>query len=170
MQDFTQEAYIMSQLHHPNIVQLLGVCFEQEPLHLVMELMKNGSLLDYLHSQGRKVGLPALISMASQVAAGMAYLEEHKFIHRDVAARNILVGGGPDIVCKIGDFNLARKLNEDGEYVVLAATFPVKWTAPEAMLLGRLSVKVCGRFCTVKVEDSHPVSECSPMCGHSASF
>lgn len=47
-----------------------------------------------------------LIFMGSQVAEGMAYLEDRNIVHRDLAARNILVG--EDLVCKVADFGLAR--------------------------------------------------------------
>lgn len=69
----------------------------------------------------------------------MGYLESRQLIHRDLAARNVLVGEG--CVAKICDFGLAR-LIKDNEYCPTAGTrFPVKWTAPEAALCGRFSIK-----------------------------
>ena len=69
----------------------------------------------------------------------MAYLESRQLIHRDLAARNVLVSDG--CVAKICDFGLAR-LIKDNEYCPTAGTrFPVKWTAPEAALCGRFSIK-----------------------------
>ena len=69
----------------------------------------------------------------------MSYLESRQLIHRDLAARNVLVSDG--CVAKICDFGLAR-LIKDNEYCPTAGTrFPVNWTAPEAALCGRFSIK-----------------------------
>ena len=70
---------------------------------------------------------------------GMAYLEEHSYIHRDLAARNILVGEGS--VCKIADFGLARVIKEDIYNPREGTKFPIKWTAPEAALYNRYTIK-----------------------------
>jgi fyn-related kinase len=60
----------MKKLRHPKLVQLYAVCDDGEPVYIIMELMKHGSLLEYLHDMGRKLKLPQLIDMAAQVAAG----------------------------------------------------------------------------------------------------
>ena len=70
---------------------------------------------------------------------GMAYLEEHSYIHRDLAARNILVGDGS--VCKVADFGLARVIKEDIYNPREGTKFPIKWTAPEAALYNRYTIK-----------------------------
>ena len=81
--------------------------------------------------------------MAAQVAAGMAHLEKHNFIHRDLAARNVLVG--ENNICKVGDFGLSRLMEGEDEYTAReGAKFPIKWTAPEAALMNKFSVKVSG--------------------------
>lgn len=73
-----------------------------------------------------------LLSYAYQVANGMSYLEQMQIIHRDVAARNMLVN--KDDIVKISDFGLAKlqsiyQSSPEGSTTEL----PVKWTDPEAM-------------------------------------
>lgn len=59
-----------------------------------------------LAAEGQVLTSAHLIYMGSQIAEGMAYLEDRNIVHRDLAARNILVGD--DLVCKVADFGLAR--------------------------------------------------------------
>ena len=88
--DFLCEAQIMKKLRHPKLIQLYAVCTTEEPIFIITELMKNGSLLEYLQGKGRTMKLTQLIDMSAQVAAGMAYLESQNYIHRDLAARWVL--------------------------------------------------------------------------------
>lgn len=136
-----QEANIMKKLQHPNLVILYGVCSKEEPFYYVTELMEHGSLREYLRGKGKSLVSTQLIKLAMQVASGMAYLAEKNCIHRDLAARNVLVKG--DLVCKITDFGLARLLeeDEDGYECTSVPKFPVKWTAPEAAMFNRFSIK-----------------------------
>ncbi|CAD6184941.1 unnamed protein product [Caenorhabditis auriculariae] len=141
---FLQEAQIMKQCDHPNLVKLYAVCTREEPFYIITEYMSNGSLLHYLRNDGSALGIQALVDMASQIANGMTYLEERKLVHRDLAARNVLVGdkisGVP--VVKVADFGLARKLMEEDIYEArTGAKFPIKWTAPEAATCGNFTVK-----------------------------
>ncbi|VDQ04517.1 unnamed protein product [Trichobilharzia regenti] len=71
----------------------------------------------------------------------MAYLEKEHYIHRDLAARNILVGENNCV--KIADFGLARMVEDHySTYMAQKSTkFPIKWTAPEAALMGRFTIK-----------------------------
>ncbi|CAF1141653.1 unnamed protein product [Didymodactylos carnosus] len=141
-QAFVDEANIMKKLRHDKLVQLYAVCTEpdDQPIYIVTELMANGSLLDHLRSgTGRDLRLPTLVDMAAQIAAGMAYLEHEHYIHRDLAARNVLVGDNN--VCKIADFGLARIINEDQYVAKAGAKFPIKWTAPEAAIYGKFTIK-----------------------------
>ena len=51
--DFLAEATIMKKLRHPKLIQLYAVCTESEPIYIVTELMRFGSLLEYLQGSYR---------------------------------------------------------------------------------------------------------------------
>ena len=138
--DFLQTATLMKKLHHTNIIQLYAVCTRQEPMYIITELMKHNSLLEYLRGEGRSARLPKLINIASQVAAGMAYLEKQNcIVHRYLAAKNIQVG--EHSICKVANFEMARVIDKDIYEAESHEVFPIKWTAPEAALYYRFSIK-----------------------------
>uniref|UniRef100_A0A3B4B6F0 Tyrosine-protein kinase n=1 Tax=Periophthalmus magnuspinnatus TaxID=409849 RepID=A0A3B4B6F0_9GOBI len=141
--DFLREAQFMKRLRHAKLIQLYAVCTMEEPIYIITELMRHGSLLEYLQmDKGNDLGLSDQIEMAAQVASGMAYLEQQNYIHRDLAARNVLVG--ENNICKVADFGLARVFMVKNENVYEAkegGKFPVKWTAPEAIQDGIFSIK-----------------------------
>ncbi|XP_071524541.1 tyrosine-protein kinase TXK isoform X4 [Panulirus ornatus] len=139
--EFIEEAKVMTQLKHTNLVQLYGVCSRHRPIYIVTEYLRYGSLLQYLRSNERSLlnNIDILSDMCLQVCAGMAYLENHKFIHRDLAARNCLVGA--QNVIKVGDFGLARYVVDDEYTGSGGAKFPIKWAAPEVLNFMRFSSK-----------------------------
>ncbi|XP_077589795.1 tyrosine-protein kinase Srms [Stigmatopora nigra] len=138
--EFVKEVQALKSLHHPKLIQLLAMCSRGEPVYIVTELMSKGSLKSYLASvEGQVLTSAHLIYMGSQVAEGMAYLEDRSIVHRDLAARNILVG--EDLICKVADFGLARII-KDSVYTASRSTkIPVRWTAPEAAIHQKFSVK-----------------------------
>ena len=137
---FMAEAQIMKKLQHGKLIKLYAVCTQKYPFYIVTELMMHSNLLDHLtKGQGQHLKLPKLIDIGVQVANGMAYLESQHYVHRDLMARNILVGKGNTV--KIGGFNLTRLL-VDGKYLAQKGEkFPVRWTAPEAFMLNEFTTK-----------------------------
>lgn len=136
---FLQEARILQQYCHQNIVRFIGICVQKEPIMLVMELVAGGSLLTFLRENRATDVLQVgqLLRMSLDTSAGMAYLESKNCIHRDLAARNCLVLKGDQTVVKISDFGMSREAEH--EYCVSSGLkqIPVKWTAPEALNYGR---------------------------------
>ncbi|XP_037251788.1 tyrosine-protein kinase Fes/Fps isoform X1 [Falco rusticolus] len=129
---------ILKQYNHPNIVRLIGVCTQKQPIYIVMELVQGGDFLSFLRSEGPHLRVKELIKMTENAAAGMEYLESKHCIHRDLAARNCLVTEKNTL--KISDFGMSRE-EEDGVYASTGGMkqIPVKWTAPEALNYGRYS-------------------------------
>ena len=135
--DFLAEAQIMKKLHHNKLIQLYAIC---TPFYIVTELMKYGSLSDYLSKgEGQHLKFPELIDIAEQVANGMTYLESQHCVHRDLGARNVLVGEGN--IVKIGNFSLARFLVDDKCLIREGERYAIKWTAPEAALYKQFTIK-----------------------------
>ena len=125
------------KLRHPKLIQLYAVCTKEDPIYIITEMMKHGSLLEYLRCDGHSLKLPQLLKIGAQVASGMAYLEEKNYVHRDLAARNVLVS--ENLTCKVECISMARILSED--IYEAHAKFPIKWTAPEAALYNRFTIK-----------------------------
>uniref|UniRef100_A0A8C2ZBZ6 Tyrosine-protein kinase n=1 Tax=Cyclopterus lumpus TaxID=8103 RepID=A0A8C2ZBZ6_CYCLU len=134
---FLSEARILKQYDHPNIVKLIGVCTQRQPIYIVMELVPGGDFLSFLRKKKDDLKTKQLVRFSVDAAAGMAYLESKNCIHRDLAARNCLVGEGS--VLKISDFGMSRQ-EDDGIYSSSGLKqIPIKWTAPEALNYGRYS-------------------------------
>uniref|UniRef100_A0A8C4ZDI2 receptor protein-tyrosine kinase n=1 Tax=Gadus morhua TaxID=8049 RepID=A0A8C4ZDI2_GADMO len=132
--DFLKEIRILSRLRDPNIVRLLAVCVDSDPLCMITEYMENGDLNQYLHT----LHYAQLMSMVLQVAAGMRYLSSLNFVHRDLATRNCLVGASCTI--KIADFGMSRNLYRGDYYRIQGrAVLPIRWMAWESILLGKFT-------------------------------
>ena len=108
---FLHEASTLMHLRHPKLIQLYGICTKEEPIHIIFELMKHGSLLNYLQSESPSLDIKQLVNMSAQVAAGMAFLEQQCCIHRELMARNILIGD--NLICKVAGFRMARVISEE---------------------------------------------------------
>lgn len=129
--EFLEEAYIMATVDHENILRLLAVCMTDRMM-LITQLMQNGSLLEFVKNNKGIINSYQLLLWSTQIAKGMAYLEERRLVHRDLAARNVLVKSPSKI--KIADFGLAKLLSNDSdEYKAEGGKMPIKWLALESL-------------------------------------
>ncbi|XP_052436625.1 tyrosine-protein kinase SRK2 [Carassius gibelio] len=124
------EIDIMKELHHERLLKLYAVCTNSQPMCLVTELMKNGSLKKFLinHKHKQDLEFSIMMDFAVQITEGMMYIE-NKIVHRDLRAENILLTDMQ--CCKIADFGLAE-INLPGSHRISSdIKVPVKWMAPE---------------------------------------
>ncbi|XP_035386345.1 focal adhesion kinase 1 isoform X11 [Electrophorus electricus] len=133
---FLQEALTMRQFDHPHIVKLIGVITEN-PVWIIMELCTLGELRSFLQVRKYSLDLATLILFAYQLSTALAYLESKRFVHRDIAARNVLVSSADCV--KLGDFGLSRYMEDSSYYKASKGKLPIKWMAPESINFRRFT-------------------------------
>lgn len=131
---FRQEIEINAGMKHANIVQVVGVCFSARPWLVVLELCSYGDLHDLLLAcKGKKIEVRPVeqFSWAMQLASGLEYVASRRFVHLDVAARNVFVDAGHRI--RVGDFGLAQPYDPGKKYWIMrkATKLSIRWLAQE---------------------------------------
>eukprot|EP01128_Nolandella_sp_AFSM9_P004788 TRINITY_DN2224_c0_g1_i1.p1 TRINITY_DN2224_c0_g1~~TRINITY_DN2224_c0_g1_i1.p1 ORF type:complete len:393 (+),score=82.76 TRINITY_DN2224_c0_g1_i1:1-1179(+) len=136
---FIQEGKLMLSLEpHENLIHIYAIVYDRESPAIIMMLAPNGTLHEYWTDLDT---LPpdTLFKFVGGTAKGLHYLHKHRIIHRDVAARNILLQD--DLTPMLSDFGLSREV-EDGDEMYNSTGqvgLPLKWMAPEALKHGRFS-------------------------------
>ncbi|KAJ0064721.1 hypothetical protein NL108_012647, partial [Boleophthalmus pectinirostris] len=134
---------------HQNVVQMLLCQTSRVPMYLILEQSSPGNLLHFLWTlRNNNVTLSdpsqdfterSVFVVAKQVAAGLDYLmSEHRLVHGDVAARNILLGPGLSArVSGLGGAFRARRAEsmKREESAIRTTHVPLKWQAPERIMM-----------------------------------
>ncbi|KAF5461081.1 hypothetical protein F2P56_020904 [Juglans regia] len=144
--EFLVEVLMLSLLHHPNLVNLVGYCADGDQRILVYEYMPNGSLEDHLLDiapDKKPLDWITRMKIAEGAARGLEYLHETAdppVIYRDFKASNILLD--ENFNPKLSDFGLA-KLGPTGDksHVSTRVMGTYGYCAPEYALTGQLTTK-----------------------------
>ncbi|XP_028797863.1 cysteine-rich receptor-like protein kinase 2 [Neltuma alba] len=142
--NFESEVKLISNVHHRNLVRLLGCCSKGQERLLVYEYMKNNNVGQYLFGKNKgSLSWKLRSGIILGIARGLAYLHEEFhicIIHRDIKTSNILLDD--DFQPKIADFGLARLLPRDQSHLNTRFAGTMGYTAPEYAMHGQLSEKV----------------------------
>ncbi|XP_065852302.1 probable serine/threonine-protein kinase PBL11 [Euphorbia lathyris] len=143
--EWLAEINYLGQLQHPNLVKLIGYCFEDEHRLLVYEFMPRGSMENHLFRRGSHVqplSWNIRIKVALGAARGLAFLHntESKVIYRDFKTSNILLDSNYN--AKLSDFGLARDGPVgDKSHVSTRVMGTYGYAAPEYLATGHLTAK-----------------------------
>ncbi|KAI4368665.1 hypothetical protein MLD38_017198 [Melastoma candidum] len=141
--EWLAEVNYLGQLHHENLVKLIGYCSELDKRLLVYEYMSRGSLENHLFSRGvQPIPWAARMKVAIGVARGLAFLHslDANVIYRDLKASNILLDS--DFNAKLSDFGLARDgPTGDKTHVSTRVVGTRGYAAPEYVATGHLTPK-----------------------------
>ncbi|XP_056160243.1 rust resistance kinase Lr10-like [Syzygium oleosum] len=123
-QDFISEVATIGRIHHVNVVQLIGFCFEGSKQALVYDLMSNGSLDKHIFvEEGDKfLDYKKIYEIALGVARGIEYLHrgcDMQILHFDIKPHNILLD--KNFTPKVSNFGLAKLYPTNHSIVSLTA-------------------------------------------------
>ncbi|XP_030466525.1 rust resistance kinase Lr10-like [Syzygium oleosum] len=134
-QDFISEVATIGRIHHINVVQLVGFCFDYSKQALVYDFMPNGSLDKHIVYKDGESSLDhkKMYEISLGIARGIKYLHrgcDMQILHFDIKPHNILLD--QSFTPKISDFGLARLYPTDHSIVTLtAARGTLGYMAPE---------------------------------------
>ncbi|XP_071701729.1 probable serine/threonine-protein kinase PBL3 [Rutidosis leptorrhynchoides] len=141
--EWLTEVTYLGQLHHPNLVKLIGYCTEGDNRLLVYEFMPKGSLENHLFRRGpQPLSWATRLKVAIGAARGLAFLHDAKdqVIYRDFKASNILLDA--EFNAKLSDFGLAKAgPTGDRTHVSTQVMGTHGYAAPEYIATGRLTAK-----------------------------
>ncbi len=128
-EDFLNEAGVMMQLRHPNIIQLFGISLN--PYCMVLEFMVKGSLDHVLHGE-EPMSWQLRYKISFDVAKGMSFLHRKLVLHRDLKSLNVLLD--ERYKAKLGDFGLSKIKTSSSQTYNAGMAGTMQWIAPELLM------------------------------------
>ncbi len=126
---------------HPNVVQLLGFSIHPETnsVILILEYCNGGSLDKQLYDQKTNIPMHQKLQLLHGIGRGLSHLHSNNIVHRDIAARNVLLHQGEP---KLTDFGMSRLINEQQQRGTTKSELgPIRWMAPESLREKQYSTK-----------------------------
>nr|GMD42118.1 probable serine/threonine-protein kinase PBL7 [Ipomoea batatas] len=145
---FRLEVDILSRLHSPYLVQLLGYCADQRHRLLIFDYMPNGSLQQHLHPEASKSSMAVLnwgvrLRIALDCGRALEYLHDHtapSVIHRHFKCTNVLLD--QNFRAKVSDFGLAKIGSDKIDGLISTRVLGTTgYLAPEYASTGKLTTK-----------------------------
>jgi receptor tyrosine kinase-like orphan receptor 1 len=153
--DFQRDIELWTEQRHPNVVMLIGSVLKEDPQCMIFEYLIQGDLHEFLLRHSPKSDMSSVSDdndtdrvldpsdmsfIAIQISAGLEYLASQNYVHRDVAARNCMVG--ENMTVKISDLGLCRDIYASDYYRVQSKSMlPVRWMPPESILYGKFTTE-----------------------------
>lgn len=136
---FFQDIEMLASINHLNVVGLLAVCTKDSPECLLLDAGYEGDLLTYIRDRKSSVAphiatepeTRDLLRIADEITLGMSYLASERFIHKDLALRNCIIGYSG--IVKISHFGLGPLDYPEAYYRVNDTDLPIRWMPPEAI-------------------------------------
>ncbi|XP_048446240.1 probable LRR receptor-like serine/threonine-protein kinase At3g47570 isoform X3 [Pyrus x bretschneideri] len=139
---FDKECEMLSNIRHRNLIKIISCCDELDFKALILQLMPNGSLENWLYSPNRSMNILQRLDIMKDVAFALEYLHHGysiPIVHCDVKPSNILLD--EDMVAHVADFGIARLISSGDSMTETMTLATVGYMAPEYGMEGSVSTR-----------------------------
>ncbi|KAL5728324.1 hypothetical protein ACHQM5_001422 [Ranunculus cassubicifolius] len=142
IEQFLNEADIVSKINHKNVVKLLGVCLDSKVPMLVYEFVANGTIFQHLHGNSSRIldSWRICLRVAAETARALDYMHSLAYppiIHRDIKSSNILLDG--TYTAKVADFGASKLIRLDRTMAPTQGQGTMGYLDPEYLQTGELT-------------------------------